>query len=257
MKKFRLMKGLTCISALLAICFVFGCSSSSDGGKTSEGNYQTVTTNLTAAEDGTIVAEGEDSLVISTTDGDMTGTINGNASMTIPAGTKLYKADGTAASGNITITVTYYDGTSENETFFPGETYDNQTVENNVVDISPTGFAIYEMTDDDNNELTLSSAINLDIVFDEDSMMAKLLAPATAFAADLCNMYFTETITGKPDNIERMKTCQTNAVSEENGACALEYTAGVHLNFDTIMTTGTFAELCGGGVLTGSTGGSN
>jgi hypothetical protein len=248
MKKFRLMKGLTCISALLAICFVFGCSSSSDDKKAPVEAYQETTQTFSVAEDGTVVVpEGQEAIVVESTAGDKKGDVKGRAIVTIPAGTKLFKADGvTPAEGNMNVELSYHESISE--VTFPGGTYKNLTINGESIDeIDTTGFATYEITDEKDEQVVLGqdTPITLDIIYKEESetVLTKLLAPSSAIAANLskCDTYYTEHTrkdVGKDDKITFtiVEKCET---AIDTTICVKSRTKTQEKHTTTVTTTKT------------------
>lgn len=112
MKKIRLVKGFSVIAALMAVCFLVGCSSSSSSSEPAvEGDYSTtVTQELSLADGGEITTAGADG-----------NARMGNASITVDPNTVAYYdlAGIDAASGALNIEVTYSD--KDSSATFPGD----------------------------------------------------------------------------------------------------------------------------------------
>jgi len=227
MGKFRLVKGFTLIAALMAVAFVFGCSSSSSTPEVSKKDSSTKITETYAA--GQTVAMN--------TMGK--GNATGYATLDIAEGTKVYldEAGTEEYTGDIIYEMTYSD--FDSEATFPGGSFNNVNLDGTIGTVTTEGFASVKVTDSDGNEIMMfDPPVSVGFSLREEALATRILdaaTPAKAIAAD-CKIY-------KKRDADEFFTALLNCLIGFTDPCTVTIT-GNFVSLNAKNPNGTFAKIC-------------
>lgn len=231
MKKFRLVKGFTLIAALMAVAFVFGCSSSSSTPEIGKKDSSTTVSETVAA--GEVVAI--------STQGE--GNAAGYATVAVAEGTKAYldEAGTEEVTGDITYELIYSD--FDSEATFPGGSFNNVNVEGTIGTITTDGFVTLKVTDADGNEVTKFDppvAVSFSLKEEAVTTLLDAVTPAKAYASN-CKVY-------KKRDADEFFTALLDCVFGITDPCQVSIVGNI-VSLNAKNPNGTFAKIC---LLTGN-----